>query len=72
MTLHKLRSIMRFLFTERVGFHRPSPVTAGDHQQRAEFLERDAQLRRAIGVIDATRDLWSMDEKIHQQSKGRP
>lgn len=71
MTLRKLRSILTFLFRERVGFHRPSPVTPGDHQQRAEFLARDAQLRRAIGVIDATRELWSMDEQIQQQSKGR-
>lgn len=72
MTVAKLRSILKFLFKERVGFHRPSPLTEHDHQQRAEFLARDAQLRRSIGMFDATKELWSMDEKIHQQAnKGR-
>jgi hypothetical protein len=45
-----LRSFFKFLFKERLGKYRPSPVTPHDHQMREAFLDRDAQLRIALSV----------------------
>lgn len=63
----RLRSFLKYVFRERVGFKRPSPVTPEDHRKRQEFLDREAELRRAIQLLDSARDNWSM-----RRSRTRP
>ena len=61
MTIPSLRSFLKFLVVERLGFHRPSPVTHWDDAVRADFIAREHRLQQSIAAIDATRDVWSIE-----------
>jgi hypothetical protein len=59
-----LKSLLKFMFTERLGFKRPPAVTPEDERVKEHYLERQRELdevfESAVLSLDVTRELWSL------------
>lgn len=54
----RARSWWKYLFTERLGWRRASPVTQTDLRIRAQAEERLYELERAVSVLRPRREIY--------------
>ena len=55
-----LRDFWTFLVTEKLGYHRPSPITPVDAVLRHLVERRHERLEQLVSYIDATVDVVKM------------
>lgn len=57
-----VRKFAKFLFVERMGYRRPSAITAQDVVDKIRQEARTARLEREVAILDATHEVWQTEQ----------